>query len=89
MVQEGDFSFIKEKSMRKLLEFDYSVIEKNNLWDFLKNYHVEKTILMSRTILDNYTWYPGHSGETWELSIRTMERISKKGWDYFVTMFTV
>jgi len=87
-IKQGDFSFVTNPYIEKMLEFDYNVTEQNKLWDFFKNHDTKKTFMSTLTIVDNYNWYDGHSGSSWALSMRTMEKIAKDGWINFVTNYT-
>ena len=80
---KGDFSFIKNTIYSISLHYDYNVVEKNNLWEFFKNYN-GKSFMSTLTEVDNYDWYPQHSGSSWSLSMKAMELIAKKGWEHFV-----
>ena len=83
---KGNFSFIKDSLVLETLQWDYNVVEKNDLWDYFKNHDIKKPFMFSNEIND-YKWYDGHSGASWALSMRTMERIAKNGWENFVTNY--
>jgi hypothetical protein len=83
---KGNFSFIKDPYDLEMLQWDYNVIEQNNLWKYFKNHDLKEPFMFSNEI-NNYNWYNGHSGASWALSMRVMERIAKDGWENFITNY--
>jgi hypothetical protein len=84
----GDFSFIKNYSTRVILEDIYNAINKNALWDYIKedttlhefnnyNYKQKDAIIKSM----NY-YYVYINSFKWSLT--QMQLLTKKGWDTYV-----
>jgi hypothetical protein len=78
-----NFSFIQDPDVREALEWDYNIVEQNNLWDHFKKNDQENVYLFS-SALSEYDWWGGHSGASYAISLRYIEHIAKYGWSSFV-----
>lgn len=78
-----DFSFIGDLDVRESLEWDYNIVEKNNLWEHFKK-HDEESVYIFSSELSEYDWWSGHSGASYAISLRYLEHIAKYGWTSFV-----
>jgi hypothetical protein len=74
----GNFSFIKNESVRASLTFDFSVMSKRDYWHVLalcnnQDYWNENI----------HIFYRGHTFESLERNIFLLRYITIKGWDTF------
>jgi len=89
----GDFSHVKDKDTRKMLDLTYQAVTNTKSWEFIKYFTPESEhgfMFSSHPQLTKIIWECeklecGHSGATWGLCMRHMEAIAKKGWDNYVT----
>ena len=89
-IEDGDFSFIKDKHWGKSLKNAYNTITINNLWDFFKTecppngkgylYWEHPNINKIGYLLS----MDGHSGASFAICMRNMEYIAKNGWSAYV-----
>ena len=78
----GDFGFVKDEKMRKILENDYLVIENHLLWNWFKTKD-HAVDWQFETLVYKYKWCDVHNGETFRYSMGEMEKIAKNGWDFY------
>jgi hypothetical protein len=88
-VSKGDFSFINNYSTRVILEDIYNAIDKNELWDYIKE---DKTIheynmvnyrqkdLIIKTMQHYYIYI-----NSFDWSLDQMQSLAKKGWESYVS----
>ena len=89
----GDFSFINDQLTRQTLEHDFKVINEygKEAWyafyihDPYKSFIYDSKSEILSEVSDKL--YPGHSGASYGLSMRTFEYIAKHGWDKYVITF--
>ena len=81
----GDFSFLKNENIISLT-FDYNIINNLKAWTILKKNKNCFDSFMYNKKFDKIKsqMYPGHSGASVSLSLRTMEFIAKNGWEDYV-----
>jgi hypothetical protein len=93
----GDFSFIKGKLSRDLLESGYKAVTEADGWKFLKEFtppadcgfmFCPPTPELTRINTAISKYYDGHSGASYGWTMRCMEMIAKNGWDFFKTRMT-
>jgi len=84
----GDFSFVTNDVKREALQHDYNVITELNAWSVLR-YHDP----LDEFVTDTYggIWneifrrmWPHHNRLTAIMSLRTLEYISKNGWESYI-----
>jgi hypothetical protein len=89
----GDFSFIKNISDRKSLKYDYDAVEKlgSEAWEALKNHDPKQSFIWDThgEIWNKITtlMWDGHSGVSYSINLRHLEKIAKYGWDHYVNSF--
>jgi len=89
----GDFSHVKDKHTRNILDLTYQAVTNTNSWEFMKTFtpnEDEGFMFSSHPQLSKITWECEklgceHSGASWALAMRHMEAIAKKGWDNYIT----
>ena len=80
----GDFSHVKDKETRNLLDLTYQAVTNTNSWEFLKTFTPDENsgfMFSSHPQLSKITWECeklgcGHSGSSWGLAMRHMEDIA-------------
>lgn len=88
MIEEGNFSFVKDTISRILLTDMYTTISKRNLWNFVKsetdiNSFTNSNIRQKDEILYNLS-YHSFNPNVFDWSLRNMKQIADKGWNNFV-----
>ena len=89
----GDFSFVKDDFQRQCLSYDYQVVEKNQLWNYLQLGNTDDSFQFqsasSRALIkfNDYEWYDGHTGWSFGLCMRELEHIAKYGWRSLVDIY--
>lgn len=78
----GDFSFLKNENIISLT-FDYNVIDNLKAWNILKK-NTDNFMYNKKFDIIKSQMYPGHSGASVSMSLRTMEFIAKNGWEDYV-----
>ncbi len=90
MSSPGKFNFVKDNFERKVFEETFQIISNiDGGWEFLKNFepHKNKGFMFSEhpiltKISDAAEAHGhGHSGASWAVTMRVMERIAKDGWE--------
>ena len=85
----GKFKFVEDTFERKVLEETFEIISNiEGGWEFFKEFepHPHKGFMFSEhpilTKIGNAAEAHGHghSGASWGMTMRTMERIAKDGW---------
>jgi hypothetical protein len=90
----GDFSFVKNISECKALKHDYIVIDElvPGAWEALKNHDPKHSFIWNTNgeIWNQITslMWNGHSGASYSLNLRILEKIAKHGWDNYVKSYT-
>jgi hypothetical protein len=90
MSSPGKFNFVEDDFERKVFEETFQIISNiDGGWEFFKNFdpHKHKGFMFSEhPILTKISGTAeahghGHSGASWGMTIRLMERIAKDGWE--------
>lgn len=90
-IQPGDFNNLPiEKYEKEMFNDAYTTVTSLNLWDWLRNPTTpgEGGFMFSNSPeirhITNTMKFGGHSGSSFGLTMRVMEAIAKKGWEYYV-----
>ena len=85
----GRFDFVRDPMFRMCLEDAYDAVDEMNLWDYLKQnifesftyYHNRPDHALHTTLLKKVDRRGLHSGASYGITMRVMERIAKHGMD--------
>ena len=87
----GDFSFIKDKLWRRMMDHAYKETTKLNLWDFFKQESPPDDLGYMfwdcselDELRDTLDELDGHSGASLGYCLRSIEYIAKQGWNSYV-----
>jgi hypothetical protein len=90
-IEPGDFSFVREPLYRMFLHDAYQAVELADAWSALRyesppadKGYMFSTSSVTDTIQNYMRYLNDHSGASYALTMRCMERIAKKGWATFV-----
>lgn len=85
-----DFDSIYSKHESEMLEDAYDTISRCELWDWMREFtpHPNEGFMLTHhpnlTYISMGLGYSGHSGRSWDWTMRTMELIAKKGgWEAY------
>jgi len=92
---EGDFSFIVDKTSKTCLYSGYKAVAEVNGWEYLKTFDppngfafCEPTDELRRINSAISKHYDGHSGSSYNWTMRCMQFIAKNGWYAFKVRMT-
>ena len=77
--KQGDFSFIKNETIKQILEYDYNYLLLNNDFWILTSYISKKKMLETRS-----NFHPFHNDRSFLNSLRILRFIKLEGWTEFV-----
>jgi hypothetical protein len=93
-VEPGDFSFIRDPLTRMFLHDAYQAVSMADVWSALRSesppadrgfmFHSSPTTDMIQKCMRHLN---DHSGASYGITMRCMERIAKDGWDFFVSEY--
>jgi len=90
----GDFTFIEKDEERYMMEDAYIAITKADAWEIMNldpgdgGYMYSTTIHPDINKVKAYMKYVHNSISTYGLTMRSMQYISKQGWNAFVNLYT-
>lgn len=85
----GDFSFVKDNAFREEFERTYRAVTDLNMWGSIGSVKsLRGDPLVSRLLSLCEERGAGHSGSSWSYFFSHMQKISKLGWDKYVSTFT-
>lgn len=91
-IEPGDFSFVREPLYRMFLHDAYQAVSMADAWSALRyeSPPADKGFLFSSSSttdsIQKFMRYADeHSGASYAMTMRSMERIAKKGWTQFVS----
>ena len=92
--EPGDFSFVRDAMYRMFLHDAYQAVGLANAWSALRNESppADKGFMFSSspatdTIQKFMRYADEHSGASYGITMRCMEKIAKKGWSAFVSEY--
>ena len=84
----GDFSFLADKEIQRMLTDAYKAIEMAEGWDYMKTDPGENGYMFTRsdmlTKIGSKMTYGDHSGSSYGWTMRMMQRLARIGWETFV-----
>ena len=85
----GDFSFVKDHAFREEFERTYKAVTDLNMWGSIGSVKsLRGDPLVSRLFSLCEERGAGHSGSSWLYFFSHMQKISKLGWNDYVSTFT-
>jgi hypothetical protein len=87
----GDFSFLRDKDERLMLEDAFQAVSKAEAWTLLKEPSMpgEGGFMFGKhpaiEAISSSMKYEGHSGASYAMTMRQMEFIAKNGWESYLT----
>jgi hypothetical protein len=84
----GDFSFIKDKLSRDLIEDMFEMVNSNNKWHLFDIDPPEGKGFWNDPEINKYMCKIGHSGFSYGYTMRQIQLIHKEGWDNYVKYWT-
>ena len=92
MYAPGDFSFVIEKMEATFLEDAYKAVESTGMWEYVAKDPGGGGFMFCedpelRTIGKAMKYHDDHSGASFAMTIRTMQYISKNGWEAYVAEY--
>jgi hypothetical protein len=88
----GDFSFVQHKETRIMFDDAYRAITKAEAWDYMKTDPGEGGYMFSQsemlTKINSCMKYDGHSGSSYGLTMRMMQRLARIGWLEFAKEYS-
>ena len=91
-IEPGDFSFVKDAYSRLFLHDAYQAVELANAWSVLRDESPPEDngcMVRSSPTTDKIQTFMryavNHSGVSYGITMRCMERIAKRGWGAFVS----
>ena len=92
--EPGDFSFVRDAMYRMFLHDAYQAVGLANAWSALRNESppADKGFMFSSSpatdMIQKFMRYADeHSGASYGITMRCMEKIAKKGWSAFVSEY--
>ena len=87
-ITPGDFSFVKDASVREMFDDAYKAITVAMAWEFIERDPGDGGFMFSSVsysvAISNAIKYNGHSGASYGWTMRVMQQIARGGWDRFV-----
>ena len=87
-ITPGDFSFVKDASVREMFEDAYKAITAAGAWEFVERDPGDGGFMFSSdpysVAISNAMKYDGHSGASYGWTMRVMQQIARGGWGQFV-----
>lgn len=87
----GDFSFVKDLEIRNMYDDAFKAIDVAEAWNFINSDPGDGGFMFSP---DSYSLaiqknikYTDHTGATYGMTMRVMQRIARVGWERFVTEY--
>lgn len=84
----GDFSFLKSTWSREMLSDAYKAVSETESWAIMKENPGSGGFMFSSDprykIIGNAMKYDGHSGASYGMTMREMQRLATIGWDTYV-----
>jgi hypothetical protein len=87
-ITPGDFSFVKDASVREMFDDAYKAITTAEAWEFVERDPGSGGFMFSSdpysAAISKAMKYDGHSGASYGWTMRVMQQIARGGWDRFV-----
>lgn len=84
----GDFSFLNDKQSCSMLADAYQAITAAEGWDYMKTDPGDGGYMFSysdmKSKITSKLTYGGHSGSSYDWTMRMMQRLAQIGWESFV-----
>lgn len=84
----GDFSFVKDASVREMFDDAYRAITTADAWEFVERDPGSGGFMFSSdpysAAISKAMKYDGHSGASYGWTMRVMQQIARGGWGRFV-----